>query len=61
MDKNATRKELQAKVEKVDEKVEKVLLGGAIGILSNPPVGKKKVTNLYWDPVTQEIVVDKEE
>lgn len=26
-------------------------------IKSDPPVGKKKITNLYWDPVTQEIVV----
>jgi hypothetical protein len=26
------------------------------GIVSNPPVGKKKVANIYWDPQTQELV-----
>lgn len=27
------------------------------GIVSNPPNGAKKITNLYWDPATKEIVV----
>jgi hypothetical protein len=31
------------------------------GILSDPPPGKKKIRNIYWDPVTKEIVVDVED
>lgn len=30
-------------------------------IRSDPPTGKKKVTNIYWDNATQELVFDKEE
>lgn len=33
---------------------------GEGGIPSNPPSGKKKITNVYWDPDTEEIVVDHE-
>ncbi len=29
-------------------------------ISSNPPQGKKKITNIYWDDVTNEIVVEHE-
>lgn len=29
-------------------------------IKSNPPQGKKKVTNIYWDPDTEELVFDRE-
>ena len=29
--------------------------------LSDPPPGKKKIRNIYWDPVTKEIVLDMED
>ncbi len=28
------------------------------GSISNPPGGKKAITNIYWDPDTNEIVVE---
>ena len=30
-------------------------------IKSDPPTGKKKVTNIYWDPDTEELVFDRAE
>jgi len=33
---------------------------GGSGIQSNPPAGKKKITNYYWDPDTKELVVETE-
>jgi len=35
--------------------------GSQTGIRSNPPPGKKKIKNIYWDQDTQEIVVVTEE
>ena len=29
-------------------------------VVSDPPVGKKKVFNIWWDPVSEELVFDKE-
>lgn len=31
-----------------------------IGIPSNPPAGYKKVVNIYWNPVLEEIVAEPE-
>ena len=31
------------------------------GIRSDPPPGKKRIRNIYWDPDTKEIVVDVED
>jgi len=33
---------------------------GERGIPSNPPRGKKKITNIYWDPDTEEYVFEYE-
>ncbi len=30
------------------------------GSISNPPEGKTAITNIYWDPDTQEIVITTE-
>lgn len=30
------------------------------GIRSKPPNDKKKITNIYWDPKTKEIVIEVE-
>ena len=30
------------------------------GIKSEPPIGKKRITSIYWDPDTEEIVIDHE-
>lgn len=35
--------------------------GGGGGIPSNPPSGKKAITNIYWDGDTNEIVIEYEQ
>ena len=52
---------LPIEVEELKQKVDQIIEGGTIGILSTPSEGKKKITNLSWDPVTGEIVINKEE
>ena len=32
-----------------------------LDIESKPPPGKKRITNIYWDPATEEIVVEVED
>jgi hypothetical protein len=36
------------------------LLNELAEIESNPPAGKKKITNIFWDQDTQEIVIKHE-
>jgi hypothetical protein len=30
---------------------------GRVGIPSDPPAGQKQITNMYWNPSTQEVVL----
>jgi len=32
-----------------------------IASVSEPPSGKKKIKNIYWDPVTNELVLEVED
>ena len=43
-----------------DHSIELTKLVGNV-IPSTPPLGKKKITNLYWDGDTQEIVIEYEQ
>jgi len=32
------------------------VFGGAL--ISNPPLGKRRITNLYFDPITNKVVIE---
>lgn len=50
----------EAKCE-MEEKGEKAYLLHFKAIPSDPPLGKKRIKNIYWDPDTKEVVFDVED